>query len=213
MKMRFAGQHVPVLLCWLYSCMYMCQCVCLGHLCVCVWSLMSAGGCYCSQIWALGNHKTQSLWSIPELLPLYIAFSSSTHTLSHTHIFFCFPLFSISPLPLTLPISVLHLILPHSLYLCVLLYITALCCLSLVSVHFSCHLFFPPCSSTRCPRALHSPIDSSCFPSLSAPLLPPHPPTSLVYPCRPLLLPFAFHHMRARCWRGSIDCTLGWQAW
>lgn len=36
-------------------------------------------------MWALGNHKTQSLWSIPEPLPLYIAFFSSTHNLSPFH--------------------------------------------------------------------------------------------------------------------------------
>ena len=93
MKMRFAGPRVPTLLCRV--CMRVSDCVRRISVCVCVcactracvWSLMSAGGCYCLQMWVLGNHKTQSLWSIPEPLPLNIAFSTSTHNLSPFHCF------------------------------------------------------------------------------------------------------------------------------
>lgn len=106
-------------------------------------------------------------------------------SLTHTHILSFFPLFSISPLPLPLLISVLHLLLPHSLHLCVLLYITALCCLSLLAGHFSCQLSFFPCSSTRCPQARHSPT----LPS--SPAFLPRVSLQHFHPCfLPPLLPF-----------------------
>lgn len=140
-------------------CVTDCVCAYLGYLCVCVcvvfdvswWLLLFA---------VLGNHKTQSFWSIPEPLPLYIAFSLSTHkpstflslSLIHTLILSFFP--SIFHLSSALPllISVLHLLLPHSLYLCVLLCFAALCCVSPGSGHFSCHRSFPPVPSTAAPE-------------------------------------------------------------
>lgn len=169
MKMRFAFLRVPTA--FFVGCARR-QWVCAVN-CVYVLCLMSAGGWHCLQMWALGNHKTQSLWSIPEPLPLYITFSSSTHSLSlhvsltRTHYFsMFFHLFSLLPLPLLIP--VLHLPLPHSLSRCGLLYITVVClCLLdiyLVSSHFPLFLNPLPPSSTL--------TNTSLFLSLSAPHLP-----------------------------------------
>lgn len=181
MKMRFALLHVPALLCRVCVPAFMCvsECQCVWYI-LSVWSLMSAGGCYCLQMWALGNQKTQSLWSIPEPLPLYIVFSSSTHNLSpflsfsltHTHILSFFPsifhLSSASATPHLCPPSptpTLTLSLCFIIYYCSLLFVSARWTFFLSALLFP--LFLNPL-----PPSLRV-VNTSLLPSLSSPLLPP----------------------------------------
>ena len=208
------------------ECIPACVCVCVkGCVCVCLWGLwcqlVAAAGL---KMCALGNHKTQSLWSIPE--PHAIIYS----------------ILLIHPQPLSILLSLFFfssLYLPSLLCLChssslssishshthsisVFCYISLLSvvCVSAFWTFFLVISLSPPCSITRCPppRASHSP--SLTLPTSPAVLHlspPPHPTTSPLYPCcPPPLLPFFFclpsHVCARRRRRGSIDCTLGWQA-
>lgn len=180
---------------------------------------MSAGGCYCLQMWALGNHKTQSLWSIPEPLPLYIAFSSSTHNLSPFHscslthnthfIFFpsTFHLSSASATPHLCPPSPPPTL---TLSLCFIIYYSSLL---FVSGHWTFFLSAPPPPppTPQPPNLLPlRPDTPQHFPPPQA--ITPSPPLVSFHFHLLLSSPFVLHHTCARRWRGSIDCTLGWQA-
>ncbi len=187
------------------------ECVCVGYSCVCVWSLMSAGGCYCLQMWVLGNHKTQSLWSIPAPLPLYIAFSSSTHNLSpflfhihkhthaHTH-FHLFPsIFHLSSASATPHLSSISYSHTHSISVFCYILLRSVVCLPSLDIFLVISLF-SPVPSPAAPSPSLTITNTSLLPSSSAPLLPLLPPTSLLYPwCPPPLLPF---------WLPSHVCTL-----
>lgn len=149
---------------------------------------MSAGGCYCLQMWALGNHKTQSLWSIPEPLPLYIAFSSSTHNLSpflsssltHTHILSFFSLYFPSLLCLCHSSSLSSIFYTHTHSISVFYYILLLSvvCLCSLDIFLVSSLFFP-CSLTRCPQAWDS--STRC----SSPAFLPLFSLQYFHPCAP----------------------------
>lgn len=162
--------------------LHVCVNECVFRVFIRVRSLMSAGRFNCLQ---LDNHKTQSLWSIPEPLPLYIARFSSTHKLSpfvsliHKHsctLYFPFLLCSDTP--------VLHLVLPHSLYFCVLWYYASLWFLFL-------------CSLTCISWSPTNPItNTSLYPTFSPSLV------TLQHAF------FAFNHIWACCRRGVLIAHL-----
>lgn len=162
-------------------------------------------------MWALGNHITLSLWSIPEPVIIYSVllirpqplpmslFLLNICTVLSLSLYFQ-SLFCLCHSSSLSSISHSH---THSVGYYVLL--LSLVCLWSLDIFLVSSLFFP-CSLTLCPQARHS----STFPPPQLCCASPVNMFILAF----LLLPsfFALNHMCACCQRGSIDSTLGWQA-